>query len=166
MSELTNYSNFWDAELGRVAMQFVDRAGDVHPGVDSAEKICAEFHAAMVGVLDRIPHIQRMRPAPQSHVSSVEVMLIRDTEGTHSICKVRGAERIIIESRVQTSEALALLEIHSARELLSAYPPRTDPTVDNLWALLEHNILHFGYRHSTVQQLCQLVHSHYKKAAT
>lgn len=31
----------WDAELGRVAMRFVDRAGDVHPGIDDAERICA-----------------------------------------------------------------------------------------------------------------------------
>ena len=36
-----------DAAFGRVAMRFVDRAGDVHPGIDDAETICAEFHAAM-----------------------------------------------------------------------------------------------------------------------
>lgn len=42
-----------DAELGRVAMRFVDRAGDVHPGIDDAERICAEFYAAMSEVLDK-----------------------------------------------------------------------------------------------------------------
>lgn len=52
-----------DAELGRVAMQFVDRAGDVHPGVDDAEAICAEFHAAMSAVIERMPHVQRMNAA-------------------------------------------------------------------------------------------------------
>ena len=40
-----------DAELGQVAMQFVDRAGDVHPGIDDADKICADFHKAMLAVL-------------------------------------------------------------------------------------------------------------------
>ena len=28
----------WDARLGRVAMRFVDRAGDVHPGIDDARQ--------------------------------------------------------------------------------------------------------------------------------
>lgn len=50
----------WDAELGRTAMQFVDRAGDVHPGIDDAETICAEFYKAMMAVIERMPHVQRM----------------------------------------------------------------------------------------------------------
>lgn len=57
------YQEFWDAELGRAAMRFVDRAGDVHPGVDDAETICAEFHAAMSAVIERMPHLQRMNAA-------------------------------------------------------------------------------------------------------
>ena len=36
-----------DAVLGRIAMRFVDRAGDVHPGIDDAKTICAEFYDAM-----------------------------------------------------------------------------------------------------------------------
>lgn len=40
-----------DAELGRIAMQFVDRAGDVHPGIDDAETICAEFYEAIDAAL-------------------------------------------------------------------------------------------------------------------
>jgi hypothetical protein len=40
-----------DAELARVAMRFVDRAGDTCPE-DPAEKICEEFYAAMCAVLD------------------------------------------------------------------------------------------------------------------
>ena len=36
-----------DAAYGRVAWRFVDRANDVHPGIDDAETICAEFSAAM-----------------------------------------------------------------------------------------------------------------------
>ena len=39
-------------EYGRVAMRFVDRAGDVHPGIDDAETICAEFHEAMSKAVD------------------------------------------------------------------------------------------------------------------
>lgn len=35
------------AALGKVAMRFVDRAGDVHPGIDDAETICADFYKAM-----------------------------------------------------------------------------------------------------------------------
>lgn len=35
-----------DAELGRIAMRFVDRAGDV-ADCDPAERICAEFYKAM-----------------------------------------------------------------------------------------------------------------------
>lgn len=35
------------AALGDVAMRFVDRAGDVHPGIDDADRICAEFSQAM-----------------------------------------------------------------------------------------------------------------------
>ena len=54
----------WDAELGRTAMRFVDRAGDVHPGIDDAETICADFHKAMSAVIERMPHVQRMS-APQ-----------------------------------------------------------------------------------------------------
>ena len=50
----------WEAELGRTAMQFVDRAGDVHPGIDDAETICAEFYKAMMAVIERMPHVQRM----------------------------------------------------------------------------------------------------------
>jgi hypothetical protein len=59
----SDYSK-WDAELGRTAMRFVDRAGDVHPGIDDAETICAEFHKAMSEVIERMPHVQRMA-APQ-----------------------------------------------------------------------------------------------------
>ncbi|WP_422846920.1 hypothetical protein ACOYR4_13180 [Acidovorax sp. M14] len=54
------YAIQWDAELGRTAMRFVDRAGDVHPGIDDAETICAEFHAAMSAVIERMPHVKRM----------------------------------------------------------------------------------------------------------
>lgn len=43
-----------DAALGRVAMRFFDRAGDVHPGIDDAETICADFHAAMEAELDKL----------------------------------------------------------------------------------------------------------------
>lgn len=39
-------------ELGKIAMGFVDRAGDPHPGIDDAETICAEFYKAMSAVLD------------------------------------------------------------------------------------------------------------------
>lgn len=41
-----------DAELGKTAMRFVDRAGDVHPGIDDAETICADFYKAMMATLD------------------------------------------------------------------------------------------------------------------
>ena len=40
-----------DAELGKTAMKFVDRAGDVHPGIDDAETICSDFYKAMVNTL-------------------------------------------------------------------------------------------------------------------
>ena len=36
-----------DADIGRIAMKFVDRAGDVHPGIDDAETICADFYKAI-----------------------------------------------------------------------------------------------------------------------
>lgn len=42
------------AKLGRVAMLFVDRAGDPHPGIDDAERICREFHATMSDAIDAI----------------------------------------------------------------------------------------------------------------
>lgn len=42
-----------EAERGEVAMHFVDRAGDVHPGIDDAETICNDFYKAMITVLDR-----------------------------------------------------------------------------------------------------------------
>ena len=42
-----------DAELGRIAMRFVDRAGDVHPGIDDADRICREFHKAMSDAIDQ-----------------------------------------------------------------------------------------------------------------
>jgi hypothetical protein len=35
------------AALGKVAMKFVDRAGDVHPGIDDADTICHDFYLAM-----------------------------------------------------------------------------------------------------------------------
>ena len=55
-----NYKAKWDAELGRTAMKFVDRAGDVHPGIDGADRICAEFYKAMCEVIERMPHVQKM----------------------------------------------------------------------------------------------------------
>jgi hypothetical protein len=42
-----------DVALGQTAMRFVDRAGDVHPGIDDAETICADFYKAMMEVLDK-----------------------------------------------------------------------------------------------------------------
>ena len=62
-----NYKAKWDAELGRTAMKFVDRAGDLHPGIDDADAICAEFYKAMCETLERMPHIQKM-----SHSSARE----------------------------------------------------------------------------------------------
>ena len=55
-----NYKAKWDAELGRTAMKFVDRAGDLHPGIDDADAICAEFYKAMCETIERMPHIQKM----------------------------------------------------------------------------------------------------------
>lgn len=48
-----------DAELGKTAMRFVDRAGDVHPGIDDAETICADFYKAMVATLEKNLSIAR-----------------------------------------------------------------------------------------------------------
>ena len=64
---LENYKTKWDAELGRTAMKFVDRAGDLHPGIDDADAICAEFYKAMCETIERMPHIQKM-----SHSSARE----------------------------------------------------------------------------------------------
>lgn len=72
------YAIQWDAELGRTAMRFVDRAGDVHPGIDDAETICAEFHAAMSAVIERMPHVQRMSTTPQSSPQAGAVPLTVD----------------------------------------------------------------------------------------
>jgi hypothetical protein len=58
-----------DAILGRVAMRFVDRAGDVHPGIDDAETICAEFHAAMSAALQAA----RSAPAQPVQIASDEI---------------------------------------------------------------------------------------------
>lgn len=44
-----------DAALGRIALRFVDRAGD-YCGVDPAERICDEFHAAMATEVERQRH--------------------------------------------------------------------------------------------------------------
>lgn len=41
-----------DAELGRAAMRFIDRAGD-YCKEDPAERICDEFHNAMADIVDR-----------------------------------------------------------------------------------------------------------------
>lgn len=73
-----NYSEKWDAELGRTAMRFVDRAGDVHPGIDDAETICAEFHKAMSEVIERMPHVQRMAAPQQEPASPIRVGWGRD----------------------------------------------------------------------------------------
>lgn len=45
--------NTAEKELANTAMKFVDRAGDVHPGIDDAETICEEFSKAMGKVLDK-----------------------------------------------------------------------------------------------------------------
>lgn len=56
-------------ELADTAMRFVDRAGDVHPGIDDADTICADFYAAMSAVIDKyrpMPMPDRAaRAAPQ-----------------------------------------------------------------------------------------------------
>ena len=41
-----------DAALGRIAIKFVDRAGD-YCAVDPPELICSEFHAAMAAEVER-----------------------------------------------------------------------------------------------------------------
>lgn len=61
--EGATYREKLDAELGRTAMRFVDRAGDVHPGIDDADQICREFHEAMSAVINQMPHVQMMRAA-------------------------------------------------------------------------------------------------------
>lgn len=40
-----------DARFATIAFRFVDRAGDTHPGIDEAQTICDEFHAAMLAQL-------------------------------------------------------------------------------------------------------------------
>jgi hypothetical protein len=40
-----------DAQFGRIAMQFVDRAGD-YCDTDPASRICDEFHAAFCAQID------------------------------------------------------------------------------------------------------------------
>ena len=40
-------------ELAETALRFVDRAGDVHPGIDDADRICGEFHTAMMEVIEK-----------------------------------------------------------------------------------------------------------------
>lgn len=47
-----------DAELGRIAMRFVDRAGD-YCKEDPAEKICDEFNAAMAEAVGRVHAAQQ-----------------------------------------------------------------------------------------------------------
>lgn len=45
-------SRLRDARLGEVALKFVDRAGDVHPGIDDADTICSEFAKAMLNAFE------------------------------------------------------------------------------------------------------------------
>lgn len=74
--EGATYREKWDAELGRTAMRFVDRAGDVHPGIDDADQICREFHEAMSAVINQMPHVQMMRAAaPQPPEATVKQQL-------------------------------------------------------------------------------------------
>jgi hypothetical protein len=47
-----------EAELGNIAMRFVDRAGDVAI-CDSAERICDEFYVAMSEAVERLYVQQR-----------------------------------------------------------------------------------------------------------
>lgn len=42
-----------DIELGQTAIRFMDRAGDVHPGIDDVETICVEFYTAMAAVVNK-----------------------------------------------------------------------------------------------------------------
>lgn len=66
-------------ELAETAMRFVDRAGDVHPGIDDADRICAEFHAAMAAVVDKwhpMP-LPTKRQSPQHEPSSLKAGLER-----------------------------------------------------------------------------------------
>lgn len=65
----------WDAELGRVAMRFVDRAGDVHPGIDDADRICREFYEAMSAVINQMTHVHRMRVTQQQEPKVAPIQL-------------------------------------------------------------------------------------------
>lgn len=51
-----------DAALGRIAIKFVDRAGDVCE-VDPADRICREFHAAMSAEVERQFRVRMQRDA-------------------------------------------------------------------------------------------------------
>lgn len=67
-----------DAELGQVAMRFVDRAGDVHPGIDDADKICADFYQAMTAVLNprwehRMTAAKAQPPIPEKVQTDLEL---------------------------------------------------------------------------------------------
>lgn len=59
-----------DAELGNIAMRFVDRAGDTCPDVDSAETICAEFYKAMGDAVCKArPIAMQAKAAPPAVIS-------------------------------------------------------------------------------------------------
>ena len=64
------------AELGRIAMRFVDRAGDVHPGIDDAERICREFHQAMADAIDARFEGRALQPEEgQAHEENCATLL-------------------------------------------------------------------------------------------
>jgi hypothetical protein len=150
--------DFWDAELGRTAMRFVDRAGDVHPGIDDAEIICADFHKAMVAVIDRMPHVKSMRPQSRA-------VTLYDLDDDWPIVLEANSEHIVI-LRVTSDSSVHLADAHSIRnglwkhhlysviEQLKNQASADKPVAANLWAALEHNLLHFGANHSSVMQLC------------
>lgn len=57
-----------DAALGRIAIKFVDRAGD-YCAVDPPGLICSEFHAAMAAEVERQFQERMQRDATASTVS-------------------------------------------------------------------------------------------------
>ncbi|MDR6768663.1 hypothetical protein J2W88_003967 [Acidovorax delafieldii] len=120
------YAIQWDAELGRTAMRFVDRAGDVHPDIDDAETICTEFHAAMSAVIERMPHVQRMsapQPSPTAQAAGDEGKALAALRYYKHECS--GAEPSISVFHRMVDEALEVDGKAQAAESVPAvdYPP-------------------------------------------
>ncbi|WP_343743117.1 hypothetical protein [Herbaspirillum huttiense] len=136
------------AELGRIAMRFVDRAGDVHPGIDDAERICRDFHQAMSDAIDAQFEGRALEPQgqalPEDDVRTYPLFCRscgadrskEDCKGSRSNCSLRGEAQHVAVISETVGDMTAYAQSIAARASQLALPAGPVPELKRIHAAM------------------------------